>query len=180
MQETRTLSSYKDDTIRPEHYMMSLVSGASDRVRTRYYEYFDQLSAEIEVLNKCNHDLNVSQQRVDEILRGLTNEIESLKAYTNEMRQKNALLSANIDRKKHMDKANVEDAVVATTPLYRQIMNLFAEELALQDFIFYLNEGLMNKTISLDVYMKQVRVCSRKQFMVRALILQCREVAGLN
>ena len=59
-------------------------------------------------------------------------------------------------------------------------MQLFSEELAMQDFIYYLNEGLSHKTVSLESYLKQIRVLSRRLFMTRALILKCRETANLR
>lgn len=160
--------------------MMSLKSGASEKIYARFNDYQDQLRAEIDVSNKTHHELNVNSQRLDDVARGLQSEIDNLKRYTSEMQSKCQALSVNFDRKKHRNNADVDDAVVAAAPIYRQIMNLFAEELALQDFMFYLNEGLLNKSVPLELYLKQMRMCSRKQFMVRALILKCRETAGLH
>lgn len=160
--------------------MMSLKSGADEKIRARYNDYVDQLRAEIDVTNRTHHELNVNSQRLDETVRALQSELDNLKGYTSELSSKAQAVSMNIDRKKHRNNANIDDAVVAEAPIYRQIMNLFAEELALQDFIFYLNDGLLSKSISLELYLKQVRMSSRKQFMVRALILKCRETARLD
>ena len=77
------------------------------------------------------------------------------------------------------DDVKIDDAVVPTTPLYRQLLNAFAEEQATEDALYYLQEGLRRNVIDLEVMLKQVRDLSRKQFMLRALIHKCRQKAGL-
>lgn len=59
------------------------------------------------------------------------------------------------------------------------MLNAFAEEAATEDAIYYLGEGLRNGTIDLDTFLKQVRQLSRKQFMLRALMLLCRQKASM-
>lgn len=59
------------------------------------------------------------------------------------------------------------------------MLNAFAEEAATEDAIYYLGEGLRQGSIDLDVFLKHVRQLSRRQFMLRALMLRCRQKAGL-
>jgi ESCRT-I complex subunit TSG101 len=59
------------------------------------------------------------------------------------------------------------------------LLNAFAEESATEDAIYYLGEALRKGVIELEVFMKQVRALSRKQFMLRALMHKCRQKAGL-
>lgn len=80
---------------------------------------------------------------------------------------------------KHRDNTNIEDAVITTTPLYHQLMNSFAEELAIQDLIYYLGEGLANKTINLDSFLKMIRLLTRRQFILRATMQKARQKASL-
>lgn len=63
--------------------------------------------------------------------------------------------------------------------LLRRMLNAFAEEAATEDAIYYLAEGLRGSIIDLDVFLKHVRQLSRRQFMLRALMLRCRQKAGL-
>jgi len=60
-----------------------------------------------------------------------------------------------------------------------RILNAYAEEAALEDTIYYMGEALRRGVIDLDVFLKQVRSLSHKQFMQRALIQKCRLKAGL-
>jgi ESCRT-I complex subunit TSG101 len=169
----------REDTIKPEHYLMSLRSAVEEKAFKLARELEDQTKAEIDSLDRLNHELRVGQQRIDSMTREAENEINTIKKYTGELRDKCAQLNENLGRIKHRDNTSIDDAVVIPAPLYRQITNLYAEELALQDVIYNLNVGLTNKTITLDSYLRQVRLFSNKQFMVRALLQRCREVAGL-
>lgn len=60
-----------------------------------------------------------------------------------------------------------------------RLLNTYAEEAATEDAIYYLCEGLRRGVVNLDVFLKNVRTISRKQFMLRALMERCRVQAGL-
>jgi hypothetical protein len=60
-----------------------------------------------------------------------------------------------------------------------RLLNAFAEEAALEDAIYYMGEALRCGVIDLDVFLRQVRTLSRKQFMLRALMQKSRQKAGL-
>lgn len=64
-------------------------------------------------------------------------------------------------------------------PRYFRLLNCFAEEAATEDAIYYMGEALRQGVIDLDVFLKQVRTLSRKQFMLRATMQKCRQKAGL-
>ena len=68
----------------------------------------------------------------------------------------------------------------ATAPLYKQLINAFAEESATEDAIYFLGEALRRGVIDCEVFLKHVRNLSRKQFMLRATMQKCRQVAGLE
>ncbi len=122
---------------------------------------------------------------------------------------------------------DIDDVIVPTAPLYKQILNLYAEENAIEDTIFYLGEALRRGVIDLEVFLKvttsthlplnaqqniytsckvnaawylhasvcvctaslidsyslllqHVRLLSRKQFQLRALMQKARKTAGLS
>lgn len=59
-------------------------------------------------------------------------------------------------------------------------MELVALDNALEDTIYQLGKGLEYGTIDLPVYLKNLRMVSRKQFSTRALISKARETAHLS
>ena len=173
-------SNYSDETIKPEFLQMSLISAVQDKARKRYLEYKEQFDAEINSLKRTENDLEMGANLLSNIITDAEIETENIRKYTIEIKQKTGQISENLNMLKHREKADIQDSVVPMAPLYRQIMQLFSEELAMQDFIYYLNEGLSHKTVSLESYLKQIRVLSRRLFMTRALILKCRETANLR
>lgn len=175
----QTRPSYSDDTIKPEHYRMSLITAVHERIRLKYKELSDEKRAEIDSLKKVRTDLESSANELNGLINEAESEALSVRELTAELRRKTQSLSESINRMKYRDKANIEDAVITTTPLYRQIFLLFAEELAIQDLVFYLGEGLAHNTLTLDSFLKQIRALTRKQFILRATIQKAREKAAL-
>lgn len=62
---------------------------------------------------------------------------------------------------------------------FRRLLSSYSEEAAVEDVIYYLGEALRTNVIDLELFLKHVRQLSRKQFMLRALMLKCRQKAGL-
>lgn len=58
---------------------------------------------------------------------------------------------------------DIDDVIIPTAPLYKQILNLYAEENAIEDTIFYLGEALRRGVIDLEVFLK---VCSSLYFFL--------------
>lgn len=74
---------------------------------------------------------------------------------------------------------DIEEAFGPIEPLYKQLLNAYAEENAVTDAIYYLSEGLQKGVLDLDQFLKHIRDLSRRQFTLRALMQKCRERAGL-
>lgn len=66
-------------------------------------------------------------------------------------------LTAALGKMENQSENNdIDDVIVPTAPLYKQILNLYAEENAIEDTIFYLGEALRRDVIDLDVFLKVV------------------------
>lgn len=71
------------------------------------------------------------------------------------LKQKDEELTAALERMQNQSEDNdIDDVIVPTAPLYKQILNLYAEENAIEDTIFYLGEALRRDVIDLDVFLK--------------------------
>lgn len=66
-----------------------------------------------------------------------------------------------------------------TFNFFCRLLNAYAEEAATEDAIYYMGEALRKGVIDLDIFLKQIRQLSHKQFMLRALMQKCRQKAGL-
>ncbi|XP_026473091.1 tumor susceptibility gene 101 protein isoform X2 [Ctenocephalides felis] len=166
-------------TISEEHIKASLMSAVEDKIRRRLREQYSQSQAEMETLRRTEQELNEGKERLDRIFAKLQREQTELEKSISVLKDKEADLQRAINRLQDQEEIDVDEAVTTTAPLYKQLLNAFAEEAATEDTIYYLDEALLKGVIDLDTFLKHVRALSRRQFMLRALMQKCRQKAGL-
>ncbi|XP_072400083.1 tumor susceptibility gene 101 protein isoform X2 [Diabrotica undecimpunctata] len=167
-------------TIKEEHIRESLLTALEEKLLRRMKEQFQQNQAELETLKRTQEELKQGKLKLDGILSRLEKEKNDLDKNITMLQDKEQELNKAIERISNQESIDVDDAVTTTAPLYKQLLNAFAEEAALEDTIYYMGEALRCGVIDLDVFLRQVRTLSRKQFMLRALMQKCRQKAGLS
>lgn len=150
-----------------------------DKVRRRLREDFSQNQAESESLKRTQEELNQGQHKLTGLLARIKQEEGELDSNIRILESKKTEMEEMVEKMEEGEEISCDEAVVATFPLYKQLMNAFAEESATEDAIYFLGEALRKGAIDVDVFLKQVRDISRKQFMLRATMAKCREKAGL-
>ncbi|XP_076853689.1 tumor susceptibility gene 101 protein [Brachyhypopomus gauderio] len=171
----------RDATIGEDTIRASLVSAVSDKLRWRMKEEMDRSQAELDALKRTEEDLKKGHQKLEEMVTKLDQELADVDKNIELLKQKDEELTAALDKMENRAENNdIDDLIVPTAPLYRQILSLYAEENAIEDTIFYLGEALRRDVIDLDVFLKHVRLLSRKQFQLRALMQKARKTAGLS
>lgn len=167
-------------TISEEHIKASLVSAVEDRLKSRMREKIHQLQDEIEVLKKTSNDLNRGKIQLDDMKTRMANEIAELTAAKQKLSDLDEQLQEFIVKyDKEGEDINPDEVYGPTQPLFKQLLDAYAEENAVVDAIYYTGEGLRAGVISLDVFLKSIRELSRRQFMLRALMRACRAKARL-
>jgi len=64
----------------------------------------------------------------------------------------------------------VDELVCSTTIVHNQLINLVAEDNAIEDTIYHLHRALNTGRIDLERFIRTTRVLAEEQFMKRALI----------
>nr|CAI5861604.1 unnamed protein product [Callosobruchus analis] len=167
-------------TIKEEHIRESLLTAIEEKLMRRMKEQFQQNQAELETLKRTQEELKQGRVKLENIIGRLEKEKSDLDRNITLLKDKEQELQKAIERLNNQESIDVDDAVITTAPLYKQLLNAFAEEAALEDAIYYMGEALRCGVIDLDVFLRQVRTLSRKQFMLRALMQKCRQKAGLS
>ncbi|KAK3510170.1 hypothetical protein QTP70_026764 [Hemibagrus guttatus] len=171
----------RDATIGEDTIRASLVSAVSDKLRWRMKEEMDRAQAELDALKRTEEDLKKGHQKLEEMVSKVDQEITDVDRNIELLKKKDEELTAALEKMEQQSENNdIDELIVPTAPLYRQILNLYAEENAIEDTIFYLGEALRRDVIDLDVFLKHVRLLSRKQFQLRALMQKARKTAGLS
>ncbi|XP_037939168.1 tumor susceptibility gene 101 protein-like isoform X2 [Teleopsis dalmanni] len=166
-------------TITEEHIKASLISAVEDKLRRRLEEKVNQYQAEIDTLNRTKQELVEGSTKIDAIIARLQREEVEMQKNINILRDKEQELEKSLESMENSEGIDPDEAVTTTAPLYRQLLNSYAEEAATEDAIYYLGEALRSGVIDLETFLKHVRQLSRKQFMLRAVMQKCRQKAGL-
>ncbi|XP_022915762.1 tumor susceptibility gene 101 protein [Onthophagus taurus] len=167
-------------TIKEEHIKESLLTAIEEKLMRRMKEEFQQNQAELDTLKRTQDELKQGSLKLQVVLERLEKEKSDLDKNITVLKDKEQELDKAIERLSNQESMDVDDAVITTAPLYKQLLNAFAEEAALEDAIYYMGEALRSGVIDLEVFLRQVRTLSRKQFMLRALMQKCRQKAGLT
>uniref|UniRef100_A0A673BN40 Tumor susceptibility 101a n=1 Tax=Sphaeramia orbicularis TaxID=375764 RepID=A0A673BN40_9TELE len=171
----------RDGTIGEDTIRASLISAVSDKLRWRMKEEMDRAQAELDALKRTEEDLKKGHQKLEEMVSRLDQEVTEVDRNIELLKKKDEELSEALEKMENQSENNdIDDVIVPTAPLYKQILNLYAEENAIEDTIFYLGEALRRGVIDLEVFLKHVRLLSRKQFQLRALMQKARKTAGLS
>merc|ERR1719419_877138 len=149
-------------------------------MKRRLKEVYAQAQGELDVLRKTQEDLNKGKGQLEDMVGRLDREILDVQNNIDRLKVKETEIDDAIGKLDEQENLSIDEAVVPTAPLYRQLFNAFAEENATEDAIYYVGEGLRRGVIDLDVFLKQVRSLSREQFMLRATMQKCRQKAGLD
>lgn len=121
--------------------------------------------------------LKSRSEQLQALMRQMEADMAALNAGIAWYTERNQALGRNIDAHITETGVDVDSAIIATAPLYNQIMNLKAEDQAYTDLYYELRTPLMKKRMDLEKYIKTVREISYNQFMVRSLIKKCIAVA---
>lgn len=173
-------SAHGTGTITEEHIKASLVSAVEDKLRRRIEEKVNQCQAEIQTLKRTQQELNEGQSKINDIIGRLERDEQELTKSIAVLKDKDQELERALESLEKVDGIDVDEAVTTTAPLYKQLLNAYAEEAAIEDAVYFMGEALRSGVIDLEVFLKNVRQLSRKQFMLRALMQKCRQKAGFN
>lgn len=174
-------STAVSSTLKDEEIKLSLRSAVEDKIKRSTRALFQQAQIELDELNRTQDELKRGSEKLQDILQKLEREQGDVDNDIKLLTQKNEEISEVVNKlESNSENLEIDEAVVTTAPLYNQILNLFAEENAVEDTIYYLSESLRKEAIDLEVFLKHVRTLSRKQFMLRALLYKARKTAGLT
>ncbi|XP_036718860.1 LOW QUALITY PROTEIN: tumor susceptibility gene 101 protein-like [Balaenoptera musculus] len=176
-----TVGPSRVGTISEDTLSASLISAVSDKLRWRMKEEMARAQAELNALKRAEEDLKKGHQKLEEMVTCLDQEVAEVDKNIELLRKKDEELSSTLEKMENESENNdIDEVIIPTAPLYKQILNLYAEENAIEDTIFYLGEALRRGVIDLDVFLKHVCLLSCKQFQLRALMQEARKTAGLS
>ncbi|XP_064397576.1 tumor susceptibility gene 101 protein-like [Halichondria panicea] len=179
----RTPSAEEERKQMEEHERIkrqSLESAVEDKIRRQVKQVLDAAQVEMDGMMATQEKLKKGSEEINKMMDDMGQKRREVDESIDLLRNKKAELMSLLDYlRAQPETVDVDDAVMATNPLYNQILRLYAEENAIDDTIYYLGEALRKGVIDLDAFLKHVRELSRQQFKDRATIMKARTTAGL-
>ena len=157
----------------------SMVSAVEDMLKRKFREDAEQLSTELLSLRQTNSELESGKKRIESILKNIETEKADVQTRTQAIEDRRKEIETALAKLKTTQLPPIDDIVTAPYPLYRQLFEAHAEELAIDDAIYLLGEALGKNRLSVEIYLRKVRELSAQQYKMRALMDKCRNVAGL-
>ncbi|KAL0485618.1 vacuolar protein sorting protein VPS23 [Acrasis kona] len=115
----------------------------------------DELNSRSQKLTQLNDMVGGEEKVIDDELEALNKKLAACELYI----------------QNHESKGIDVDKAIEPEDIYsKQILDLIAEENAIDDFVYYLDKALQYKSIDLDTFLNFVREASRQQFMKKALL----------
>ena len=154
----------------------SMVSAANDALKRCYNSKLNEVKALKQANDKLKSGKNILNskiQKAESIVAEIDKNIAWMKSTNQEMEKEQCCL------KTLSEEFDIDQVIQPTTPLYSQIVNLVAEEQALEDTAYYLFKALEKSAVDWGIFIKEMRSLTRHQFVLRALIQKARNVAGL-
>ena len=134
--------------------------------------------------NRFFRELLDGQEKLVEIEKSLDEKTSEMEKFVDELETENGDMTAILERLTIMENdatlLDVDTGVInVELPVYRQLVDAFVEDSSIDDAIYVLGEALRLGRLESEIYLKKVRNLSRKQFFLRAIMIKCRERAGL-
>uniref|UniRef100_A0A158PBD8 SB domain-containing protein n=1 Tax=Angiostrongylus cantonensis TaxID=6313 RepID=A0A158PBD8_ANGCA len=134
-----------------EHIRISIVTALEDKLKIRLREKMGTSHAEMASIRETHSELQAGQ-------RSIRRMIEELEKQQNFFQDKKAELTRALeecgDSKNDGKSVDIDNAIDAATPLHRQILNNYVQDLACDDVIYALGQALKEKKISVQEYLR--------------------------
>ncbi|GMR48439.1 hypothetical protein PMAYCL1PPCAC_18634 [Pristionchus mayeri] len=157
----------------------SLISAVEEKLRNRLRDKLGTTYAERASMSQTQTELKAGQQRLRVAIETLEKQSKELDGLIDGYSSKKSELEKALAEVSSGEEPTIDEAIDASTPLERQLLDAYASDLACDDAYYVLGEALKNGALSSSDYLRYIRDISRKQFVHRATMRKCRITLGL-
>ncbi|CAM9674263.1 unnamed protein product, partial [Hapterophycus canaliculatus] len=149
-----------------------LTAKLQSELQTMYGSLRTDMDAAFETQAQLVEDRHEVEEDVEELSRR-NKELERLIQVSKERERE---LDTYLQDKKKEGEPSEDDLIEPKDALSDQMLRLVAENAALEDALYYLDVGLTDSVITVDVFLKEIRRLARKQFVARATMKKVERV----
>jgi len=163
---------------RPSNSKTSLLNEVREKVNKDVETINKDLKSQIDMLLDDNKKLLENEKKISNSIHSFEEEMMKIKSNISLFQSKNKEITDKIEQLKNKQEIN-PDNILKLSPLMNQLVEVIADESAIEDMIYYLGKALTSEQIDLNYYLKHIRALSREQFLKKVLIKKIRAQAQL-
>ncbi|KAG0005294.1 hypothetical protein BGZ65_011486 [Modicella reniformis] len=141
-------------------------------------EFNTASSKEMHNLVAVNKQLNDTETKTKAELQSLKDLNTKIQHNIVTLTQSIEQLNTKIGQIRTWPETPVDEIICGSSVVHNQLFELVAEEIAIEDTIYYLGKALRQDKVGLNAYMKHLRNLSREQFMKKSLIKKVKAQLG--
>lgn len=149
--------------------LRTTTDNVTHKLQARLLEVAQMKTKEIDSLFDSQHKLEERNTQIEALKEQFKKEKESLVGMITAMTQKDDELTKWQSQQTGQE-IDIDKVIEPKDVLSQQILDLVAEENALEDVLYVLDQALHRDRIDLDNYLKLIRGYSREQFFRKALL----------
>jgi len=154
----------------PNPELLRLHTEVHEKLKTELNSLTQALAHDAERLRVHQADLLVGEPAIKDEMARLQAVRTVCRSVADRTRQAVQKAEANIAELRRKGDPEVDELVCATTIVHNQLINLIADDNAIEDTIYHLHRALNVGRIDLERFLRTTRVLAEEQFMKRALI----------
>ncbi|KAJ3515816.1 hypothetical protein NLJ89_g1531 [Agrocybe chaxingu] len=154
----------------PNPELLRLQTGVHQKLTSELNSLSQALSLDAEKLRAQQADLLAGEPAIKDEMARLEAVRDVCQNVASRTGQAVRQAEANIAELRRKGDPEVDELVCATTIVDNQLINLIADDNAIEDTIYHLHRALNAGRIDLERFLRSTRVLAEEQFMKRALI----------
>ncbi|KIM49155.1 hypothetical protein M413DRAFT_15322 [Hebeloma cylindrosporum] len=154
----------------PNPELLSLHQQVHHKLSSELNSLSQALALDAERLRAQQSDLLAGEPAIKDEMARLEAVRDVCRTVANRTRQAVQQAESNIAELRRKGDPEVDELVCATSIVHNQLINLIADDNAIEDTIYHLHRALNAGRIDLERFLRSTRVLAEEQFMKRALI----------
>ncbi|KAF4323803.1 hypothetical protein BBO99_00000984 [Phytophthora kernoviae] len=155
---------------RPEDRAAVLKGEVTGKIQMQLEKTFKRVRDDIDL--QFEHEVQLTQSR-ENVERGL----QSLRFLRDDISRARGVVEAQdkevvawLEENESKDTVDPDTILIEGDALSKQMIKTLAEHQSIEDALYYMDRALSNDEIELNIFLKEVRKLSRKQFLYLALV----------
>jgi len=163
--------SFQPPPMRPPNpELVRLQEQVHQKLTSEFNSLSQSLSLDAQRLRAHQADLLLGEPAIKDEMARLEAVRDVCRNVANRTRQAIQQADSNIAALKRKGDPEVDELVCATSIVHNQLINLVADDNAIEDTIYHLHRALNTGRIDLERFLRLTRVLAEEQFMKRALV----------